>query len=103
MVSGDTCLFDQTLQQVLPETRRMRNWKSDVLVEMEHLNTTPVDPRLNGQCIQEFKLRRSGRGYDSSDPPLAYGSPNRSCGMSRRRSAQRILVRKNFNLCMRHR
>src|SRR5205823_3057197 len=88
MVSGNPGLVDQTLQQVLSETRRMCDRKPDVFVEMEHLDTTPVNVGSSGQRIQKFELGRPCGRDDSSDSSLLYGSANRSCGLLRRSPAQ---------------
>jgi hypothetical protein len=88
MVSGNPGLVDETLQQILSETRRMRYGKSDVFVKVEHLDTTPVDVGSSGQRVKKFELRSSGRRNNSGNSPLAYRSPNRSRGLLRRSPAQ---------------
>src|SRR3954468_12852400 len=102
VISSNPCLLDQAFQQVLSETRRMRDGKSDVFVKMKDLDATPVNVGGSGQCIKKFELRRAGGRNNPSDSLLAYGSANRSRCLLCRGAAQRILVCKNFDLQVRH-
>src|SRR6266496_388962 len=84
VVSGDSRLIDQALEQILPKTRRVRDRKSDVFVKVENFDTTPIDVRSSSERIKEFELRCARSRDNSSDATLAYGSPNRSRGLIRR-------------------
>ena len=81
VISSDPRLADQSLEQILPKARRMRDGKSDVFVKVENFDATPVDAGSSGQRLKKFELRCARSCNNSSDALLAYGSPNRSRGL----------------------
>jgi hypothetical protein len=69
----------------------------DVFVEVEHLDTRPLDAGLVRQRVEECKLRHSGGG---DDPGVAEGGnrfPEARGGIARRRAGERSLIREHTN------
>ena len=63
VISSDPRLADQSLEQILPKARRMRDGKSDVFVKVENFDATPVDAGSRSQLsIDRLGCPASGQG-----------------------------------------
>ena len=60
---------NQPLEKIAAEARGMIDRQADILVEMEHLDARPVDPRRGHQRLEELDLRGAGRGNESRPSP----------------------------------
>ena len=56
---------NQTLEKILAKAGRMSDRQPDVLVEVKHLDTPPVDVLRAGQRIEKIQLGRSGCDDDT--------------------------------------
>jgi hypothetical protein len=56
VISANSCLGDEPLEQVLTETCGMIDRQADVLVQMKHLDVAPVDIAGSRECREEIQL-----------------------------------------------
>jgi hypothetical protein len=83
---------DQALLQVALKARRMVRAHADVLVEMKHLDASPVDAGTGGERLEKLELRCAG---GRQDPGLAAGGDgpgNRAGGLAGGGLAERTFV-----------
>src|SRR5437773_9188742 len=59
-------LVNQTFQKILAEAGGMSDWKPNVLIEVKHLHSLPVDVSRIGQRVQKIQLGCSRRRDDPS-------------------------------------
>src|SRR5262245_9131710 len=70
MVARYSRRSDQSFEQVLAKTRRMRSRQADVFIEVEHLEFSPVNAGRICQCVQKLELRHARRCNDARAPTL---------------------------------
>src|SRR5215472_12754921 len=102
MMLRDSRLMNEPLEKVLAKTGRMSDWQANVFVQVKQLDAAPINIRGARQGLQEFKLRRTGRGHDPCQTVVADSSAKRFRGMLSRSPAQRMFVLKNLDLQFRH-
>ena len=74
---NDAGLRYQALHQKFAKTGGMRGRQADVFIEMESLNSGPIDAGRFGQCIQKLELRRAGCRDDAGATALGNSALDR--------------------------
>ncbi len=80
--------------QVTPETRRVRFRQTDILVEVEEVDLTPIDVRFKNQSIEKLKLRGASSCNQISFTACRDRLPNRSAASAAAAWANRGLESK---------
>ena len=81
VVRPDSGPVDEVLAQVTAKAGGVALRYANVLVEMEEFDPRPVDCRLRGELLQEFKLGGTRRGDDPDGAALADDSLKRLGGV----------------------
>ena len=97
VIISNSHVMNQAFEKIFAKAGGMTDGKPDVLVEMKHLDSLPVDVFSAGQRVQKIQLGRSCCGDDSCPAVIADRIAYCRGRLLRSGFAERELVFKNLN------
>jgi hypothetical protein len=93
VIAAHRDFFDEAIEKVPPETRRMRDRKPNIFVEVKHLDARPVYAGARRQGLEEVDLRRASRDNDARRAVRFDAIPQGTSRMRGGRPAERGAIR----------